>query len=322
MSMFFQLLLNPAIISLFLGFIFGVLFPYFFYPSLVELVSLYLIFAIGFKGGACLGEFGQCSSSLMYLALLGLVIGLIHPFINYYILQKTTSLDRVNAIILATQYGSISIVTFITAVSFLTERAIFYDSFMSAVAGMMEIPALFSGLWILTKDKISNKNFFVSFFNICKLILSCKKISMIFVGFFVGLFLQKYEIYAFNSLIIWPFNYALILFMFDIGIKISKQRSSIKQINPSLIAFSIYMPLISGSLATFIASYMLYSVGTVMLFALLVASASYIAVPAVMRLKAPNSNEAIYMPLTLGVTLPFNILVGIPFFHYLANYLA
>lgn len=319
MGTFLQLFLNPAIISLFAGLVLGLFFEITLPALIIDFVSYYLIFTIGFKGGACLGVVDQCSIFIINLAIAGLIVGFIQPFLNYYLLRRTTNLNKENAIVVSSQYGSISIVTFITGISFLTSRSIYYDTFMSAVAGMMEIPALFSGLYLLNRDSEFNKNFLKSTFNILKSIFACKKISMIFLGFLVGIVFKRFDFIYLDKIIIAPFNYILIAFMFDIGLNIAKQRSHIKNISKSLIAFGIYMPIIMGIFGVILASLFVKEVGTVFLFALLLASASYIAVPAVMRAKVRGANEAIYMPLALGVTLPFNIFLGIPIFYKLSE---
>lgn len=319
MGTFIQLFLNPAIISLFVGLIFGLFFEISLPGVIINCVSYYLIFTIGFKGGACLGVVDQCSVFVVSLAIAGVIIGFLQPFLNYFLLIRTTNLDKENAVVVSSQYGSISIVTFITGISFLTSRQVSYDTFMSAIAGMMEIPALFSGLYLLNRNNEYSKNFLKSTVNIFKSIFACKKISMIFFGFFIGIVFKRLGFDCLDKIIISPFNYILVIFMFDIGLNIAKQRSYIKNIGKSLIAFGIYMPIIMGTFGVALASLFVKDSGTVFLFGLLLASASYIAVPAVMRTKVRGANEAIYMPLALGVTLPFNIFLGIPIFYKLSE---
>jgi hypothetical protein len=289
---------------------------------IAEFAASYLIFTIGFKGGLCLGIANQCTPPLINLALLGIVIGFLQPFIHYVVLKKTTSLDHVNAAVIAAQYGSISIVTFITALTYLNQNNVPYDTFMSAIAGIMEIPALFSGLWLLKKDSADNKqSFLVSLVIITKKIVLCRKIMLIFLGFFVGLLLRNVQTGLISSIIVWPFSGLLIVFMIDIGIKIAWQRSYLNQISPSLIAFGIYAPIINGICGLIVARLMAVHIGTQLLFALLMASASYIAVPAIIGTQTKGAKEVIYLPLALAVTLPFNILLGIPLFYYCAQLL-
>jgi len=321
MNAFFQLLGNPAIISLCFGIIIG-LFTRFDLPALLtHIVSYYLVFTIGFKGGLCIGAANECTPPLLGLAALGIVIGFIQPFIHYVLLEKTTKLDKATAAVVAAEYGSISIVTFITAISFLDSRSIAYDTFMPAIAGIMEIPALLSGLWIVKQQRHSQENALHALVQSFKAILSCKKISLIFVGFFVGWLLRCCNTDALAGYIIWPFNLMLILFMIDIGIKIAQEKEHIKAFSPSLFAFALFVPLINGIIAVSIAQPFAIHFGSLLLFAVLVSSASYIAVPAVMRTYVKEAKEAIYLPLSLGITLPFNILVGIPIYYYVGSFL-
>ena len=116
-----------------------------------------------------------------------------------------------------------------------------------------------------------------------------------------------------------PFSAALVLFMVDIGIKIAQQRTHIHHFTWSLIAFGIYVPIISGVMSIGISWLLGLQVGTALLFAVLIGSASYIAVPAVMATQAPEAKQVIYLPLSLCVTLPFNLIVGIPLFYYIST---
>ena len=311
MHQILQIFYNPAIISLIGGILIGHYSRFKIPQKAAELISTYLVFSIGFKGGFSFIAKGN-QQTILLLFSIGIFIGFIQPFINYFILKKATKLDNENLSVIAAQYGSISIVTFLACLKFLTEKNIPFDPFMIALAGIMELPALFSGLWLLhggTKSTNIKK--------IVQAIFGCKKIMFIFLGFFVGLIANKLDLDCFQQTLLWPFNFALILFMFDIGIKIASQLEQINKINASLIAFGICSPIIYGTIGLAISKMIGLSVGSALLFAILLASASYIAVPAVFRSQAPNASEAIYLPLSLAITLPFNIIIGIPFFYFL-----
>lgn len=315
-----QLFMNPAILSLLVGVLLGTYSSLSLPRKFLDFVSVYLIFAIGFKGGFSFILDGLSNGTMLTLFAVGVLIGFVQPFINYAILNKSTTLDRPNLAALATQYGSISIVTFITGLKFLAERNISYEPYMLAFAGLMEIPALFSGLWILKHDnQKGNEGLFQTLADIFKSVLSCKKVLFIFVGFAAGLLANKLGLPVARTLVFWPFDAALVLFMVDIGMKIANQREHIHHISSALLAFGIYMPILSGILALLISAKLGLTIGSALLFALLLASASYIAVPAVMRTQTTKAKEVIYLPMALGVTLPFNILIGIPLFYYLAK---
>ncbi len=319
MNTIIQLLTNSAILSLGAGFILGVYNLLKMPTPVSNFISLYLIFCIGLKGGMCLGVTNACTPPLIMLALCGLALGFIQPFFNFFILNRVTNLDRQTAVVVAAQYGSISIVTFITAITFLQQNGIAYDTFMSAIAGGMEVPALFSGLLILKSTQTNSTSLLHSFIRILYEIITTKKISFIFLGFFVGFLLRDYQTQI-TSTVLWPFNIMLILFMLNIGTKIAQQRAYIHQFTWSLIAFGIYVPIISGLIGILICSLLGIQLGTTLLFAVLVGSASYIAIPAVMHTQAPQAKAVIYLPLALAITLPFNLIFGIPFFYTVAKY--
>lgn len=318
MTALFQFMTNPAMISMVIGFCVGV-YSRFAIPSWFNtIVSLYLVFCIGLKGGLCLGVAHACAPPLLALAGCGLIIGFIQPMLYFFLLRRVTSLDFETQVVVATQYGSISIVTFVTALSFLQQYGIMYNTFMTAVAGMMEIPALFTGLMLLKSARVNTQELITSLGKITYNIITSKKISFIFIGFFVGFLLRNHAQHTAIQNFLWPFTIALILFMIDIGITIAQQRNYIHEFTWSLIAFGIYIPVISGCLSIALSWALGLQVGTTVLFAVLIGSASYIAVPAVMGTQAPNAKEVIYLPLSLCITLPFNLVIGIPLFYYIA----
>lgn len=318
-----ELFTNPALISLIIGLCIGYL-HLFEIPHIVSyLAALYLVFSIGLKGGLSLSTAGDNIPLFALLTLIGIAIGTIQPFIYRLLLKKTTDLDQQTTIVIATQYGSISITTFITALIFLQRQSIAYDNFMSAVAGIMELPAIISGLLLLKSLHPKNELSILSMLKKSLLEIFCnKKISFLFMGFIIGFLLQHYH--AENiiiSKIFLPFTSILSLFMIDMGIKIIQQRSYIYQCTWPIIAFGIYTPIMSGMIGLGISYLIGTCAGTAVLFATLMASASYIAVPAIMITQAPEAKEVIYMPLALGITLPFNIIIGIPLFYAVTTYI-
>lgn len=318
-----QLLFNPAIVSLLAGYVVYSFNKILTLPSkLVDSISIYLIFAIGFKGGACLGLAHECTPPLLGLAALGIIVGFLQPFIHYALLKKSTQLDNATAGVVAAEYGSISIVTFITALTFLQEHGITYDRFLTVIAGLMEIPALFSGLLLINNynSSLQQQGSGATFAEIARAVFGSIKIMIIFVGFFVGYLLRDFSGSSIHQLLLAPFTLFLVLFMFDMGCKIAAQREHIAHINSTLVLFGIFVPMCNGIIGVVLAHLFVASIGSQVLFAVLLASASYIAVPAVMSTQAPEAKEGVYLPLSLGITLPFNILVGIPLYYYVAQF--
>ena len=319
MNTVLQIITNPAVISLFVGFVWGMYRRPTIPAMLIDFISLYLIFSIGLKGGMCLGVTNVCTPPLIGLTICGVVLGCVQPFIYFFMLKKSTSIDTQTAAVVASQYGSISIVTFLTAITFLTQQMVPYDSYMSALAGIMEIPAIFSGLLLLKSSHVKRSTLVQSCLKISYEILSSKKINFIFLGFFVEFLLRDYQGQMLPTLILWPFTFMLILFMINTGLKIAQQRAHISHFTWPLIAFAIYTPVISGCGALALCYLLQINVGSGFLFAVLVGSASYIAVPAIMSTHAPQAKEGIYVPLALGITLPFNLIFGIPLFYWIAR---
>lgn len=316
MNILISLVANQALMSLCAGFILR-LFAKISLPKVFSsLIALYLVFAIGLKGGMCLGTIEACSSFRLSVILIALAIGFVQPFLNYIIISLMKSIGRQTAIVIATQYGSISIVTFVMATTFLMQQAVVYDTAMSALAGLMEIPALFSGLILLKSIQSHQRGLWRSLMHTALEIIRTPKITIIFVGFFFGYLLNMYSLDALAAWALWPFTAILILFMFDIGISIAEQRSHIHHITWSLIAFGIYMPIVYGLLGVALSYAMALSAGTALLFSMLLASASYIVVPAIMRSQAYKAKEAVYLPMAIAITLPFNVVVNTPLMYY------
>lgn len=319
MNSFINIITNPAIISLGVGFFAGIYTSIEIPKGLSSFISLYLIFCIGFKGGLCLGVSNNCAPPVLFLTALGVCIGFIQPFVYYYFLKNVPKLNRSTKVVIATQYGSTSIVTFLTALTFLQQGNIPYNAFMSATAGIMELPAIFSGLLLLRGLSASASRLLKDLKHIVRDIVFSPKINFIFIGFFVGYLLRNYQADSFTTTILLPFTIILILFMFESGIKIAQQRHYVHEFSWSLCLFGTIVPMVSGLISLLLCFFLKITPGTALLFTVLIGSASYIAVPAIMRAQAPQAKSVIYLPLALGVTLPFNLIIGIPFFYFIAQ---
>ncbi len=274
--------------------------------------------AIGFKGGAALTETPEINGQVISILLVGLEIGFLQPFIGFTLLKMTTRLDRATAAAVSTHYGSISVVTFITAVSFLQESHILYGGYIVAVLALMEAPAIFSGL-IMANHRLSKggerkrSNLREIFTN--------GAILLLMGSFLIGILTGKEGLEKLTGFLTDPFQGILSLFLLDMGLLVSRQAHQLKEFSFSLFGFGIYMPIIGGLLGAGLANLLGLDVGTGTLLIVLCASASYIAVPAAMRTALPEAKAAIYIPLALGITFPFNILIGIPFYFLIAKYI-
>ena len=305
--------LNPALILFLSGIIIGITFKLTLPNSISKYLGYYLLLALGLKGGLSLQENGFINDVISALSL-GILFALLIPAIAYIYLKNILNTD--DAAALSGTYGSVSAVTFVTAIAYLSTTNQDFDNYMSAVLVVMEFPAIFMALYLVTHNKINKgtnlQTIKTAFLEIPNIIL----ISSLFVGYFVN----KTVISNIDIFIVTVFDYILYVFLFVMGTRVAKRTGELKGKGVNLIAFALLTPLI-GSLIALIASINFdLSVGNSTLLMVLTASASYIAVPAVVKDAIPDANPAIYLGLSLGVTFPFNIIFGIPLYNELAKY--
>jgi hypothetical protein len=278
-------------------------------------LSIYLLFAIGFKGGAGVAAHG-IDARLVGTLVAGLVLSATLPFVAFALLKALTRLDTLNAAAVAGHYGSISIVTFVAATSVLAGRGISAEGYMVAVAAVMEAPAILSALWLVAR---SGKSADVDA-GLWREILLNGSIVLLIGAFLIGWITGEDGLREIESFIVAPFKGVLCLFLLDMGLVAGRGlRESRGILGGGAVLFGILMPL-AGSMFGLAAALLLgLSTGGVVLMMTLAASASYIAVPAAMRVALPEANPAIYLTLSLGVTFPFNLTIGIPVYVAIAT---
>jgi len=278
-------------------------------------LSIYLLFAIGFKGGVSVADHGV-DATLGLSLLAGIVLSALLPLLAFALLRTMSGMDRLNAAAVAGHYGSISIVTFVAATSVLESRGIASEGYMVAVAAAMEAPAILSALWLVSRGE---KNARMDA-GLWREIMLNGSIVLLIGAFFIGWITGPEGLAEIDSFIVAPFKGVLCLFLLDMGLVAGRgMRQGRKALGLGSIAFGIVMPMI-GSLAGLAAALLLgLSTGGAMLLMVLAASASYIAVPAAMRVALPEANPSIYLTLSLGVTFPFNLTLGIPLYLVLAR---
>lgn len=276
-------------------------------------LSIYLLFAIGYKGGVSVNTHGIGASLLLSL-LAGVVLSFVLPFLAFGLVRSMTGLSRVDAAALAGHYGSISIVTFVAATSVLQSRGIASEGYMVAVAAAMEAPAILSALWLAHRgSEAASKDNAES--GLLREILLNGSIVLLIGSFLIGYLTGPKGMAEIESFIVSPFKGVLCLFLLDMGLVAGRGlRSSRGILTPGLIGFGVLMPLL-GAAAGFVAGQAIgLSPGGTVLLMTLSASASYIAVPAAMRVALPEANPSVYLTLSLGVTFPFNLTIGIPLY--------
>ncbi|MBC06795.1 sodium-dependent bicarbonate transport family permease [Thalassospira sp.] len=277
-------------------------------------ISLYLLFAIGFKGGVAVSNNGIDLTLGMSLAA-GLILSFVLPFIAFALLRWISQLSRTDAAAVAGHYGSISIVTFVAATSVLQSSGIAAEGYMVAVAAAMEAPAIFSALLLVSsggKGRLDGA--------LIREILLNGSIVLLVGSFFIGWITGAEGMAKIEALIVSPFQGVLCLFLLDMGLVAGR---GLKQgravLRPGPLAFGVLMPVIGSCLGLAFALIIGLSLGGAVLLMVLAASASYIAVPAAMRVALPEANPSVYLTLSLGVTFPFNLTLGIPLYLAMAS---
>ena len=310
-------LISPPILFFALGFLAALLRSDLVVPEAVaKAISIYLIMAIGFKGGVEMASSPLAAAALAIIA--GIILSALLPVISFYLLRASSKLAKVDAAAVAAHYGSISIVTFIAASDAGAAFGIAAAGFMVAVAAAMEAPAIFSGLMLAgrrddqakgpgERSVIAEIAFNGSIFLL---------VGAFLIGWATGESGAEVTKPFFNDI----FRGVLCLFLLDMGLVAG--RGLLRQageMRPALLAHGLYMPLIGAALGLGAAALIGLDAGAGALLMTLSASASYIAVPAALRLALPEAKPAISLSLSLGVTFPFNLIIGIPVYYTAAS---
>ena len=278
-------------------------------------LSIYLLFAIGFKGGASVAAHGVDAGLILSLIAGGILSATI-PFVAFGLLHIMTQLSTIDAAAVAGHYGSISIVTFVACTSALTGRGLDPEGYMVAVAAIMEAPAILSALWLVSIKAGGNQ----MDGNLWREILLNGSIVLLIGSFVIGAITGQDGLEKIASFIVSPFQGVLCLFLLDMGLVAGRGlRDSGKYLTPGVFAFGMLMPLVGSCFGLAAGMLLGLSTGGVALFMTLCASASYIAVPAAMRVALPEANPSIYLTLSLGITFPFNLTLGIPTYIAIAS---
>ena len=283
-----------------------------------KMMSIYLLFAIGFKGGVSVADHGfDLTLGLSLLA--GVFLSFALPIIAFALLRLISGLSVLDAAAVAAHYGSISIVTFVAATSVLETSGIGSAGYMVAVAAAMEAPAILSALWLVSRysggDRMDSE--------LMREILFNGSIVLLVGSFAIGIATGADGLARIDSFIVAPFQGVLCLFLLDMGLVAGRGlREGRAVLKPGVLAFGILMPLIGASAGLLSGMVLGLDAGSIALFMVLSASASYIAVPAAMRVALPEANPSIYLTLSLGVTFPFNLTLGIPLYIAAASAIA
>lgn len=315
-----QNLLSPAILFFALGIAAGWLKSDLEVPSSISrYLAIYLMMAIGFKGGVAIANTPDLNGEVLSTIAAGLMIGFIQPFAGYALLKWTTRLDSPTAAAVAAHYGSISMVTFVTAATFLEVNAVVYAGYIVAVLALMEAPAILSGLFIAHRAAPETRQHDKEEKTLMREIFTNGAILLLCGSFAVGWISGPDGMTKVEGFLVTPFQGVLCLFLLDMGLLVARNLQHLRNFTWPLALFGVYMPLLGATVGMGAAMLIGLDVGTGTLFTVLCASASYIAVPAAMRLALPEAQAAVYLPLSLAITFPFNIALGVPLYYAVAQ---
>lgn len=310
-------LLSPAVLFFVLGVVATLVRSDLKFPEPLYLgLTIYLLVAIGFKGGVALSAAGFHQVWLPGLAAILLGAGI--PLWTYPVLRWLCRLPAPDAAAISAHYGSVSAVTFIAATNYLKQVNTPFPDYASAFLAVMEAPAILVGV-VLGKLGQSGRGALgpVLRRSIHEAITG-RSVLLLVGALLAGWASGQKGGDATAGFFVTPFQGVLALFLLEMGLVAARRFSDLRRVGPVLVVFAIAAPLANGLLGVFVARSAGMGVGGGTLFAVLAASASYIAAPAAMRLSLPEANPTLYLTSSLAITFPFNITLGLPLYHALA----
>ena len=282
--------------------------------ALYEALTIYLLLAIGLKGGVELAKHPLLDAVLPSAAVV--LLGVAIPLVAFPILLRLGGLNRADAASIAAHYGSVSVLTFAVGAAYLNRLGESYEGILTVFLVLLEIPAIVVGIALakgVGKD--------VAWGRLVREVMFGKSIFLLLGGLVVGWFAGLDGIAPLDRLFFDLFKGVLALFLLEMGLVASRQLDVLRRFGPFLAGFAVIMPMISAALGLVTGLLLGLSPGGMTLLATLAASASYIAAPAAMRIAVPDANPALSVGASLGITFPFNLVAGIPIYHKAALWL-
>jgi uncharacterized protein len=313
-------LASPPILFFLLGLIAAAVktdlrFPEPFYLAL----TLYLLVAIGFKGGVAVAEAGL---GVVWLPALGaVVLGTLIPLWSYGVLRHLGRLPAVDAAAIGAHYGSVSAVTFIAAIAYLQELREPFEPYAAAFLAVMESPAIVVGLIL---GRLATRREGMPVNSVMRLALHeallGRSVFLLLGSLFIGMLCGQRGMEATAGFFVAPFQGVLALFLLEMGMVAARRFGDLRKVGLFLVGFGVVMPVVHGVIGILLGHLVGLSLGGSMLMGTLAASASYIAAPAAMRLSLPEANPTLYLTAALTITFPFNITLGLPLYYGLARW--
>ena len=280
-----------------------------------KFISMYLLFSIGFKGGQELAH-ENFSNEIVFSVLAGKALSLLVPVYTYFILRRKLSVVDSGAI--AAAYGSVSAVTFVTAAAYIESQNLHMHGHMVAIMALMESPAIISGLILITLfEKTAGTK--PNLGHVVKHSLSNGSVLLIVGSLVIGLLADSKQAEGIKPFTNDIFKGFLAIFLLDMGITSGKKLDAFTKAGWFPIAFALIIPLVNGCAVAGLSQFVTASIADRFMLSILAASASYIAVPAAMKITVPTANPGLYLPMALAITFPLNITLGMPLYLHIIN---
>ncbi len=308
-------LLSPAVLAFVLGIVATLVRSDLKIPdALYTTLSIYLLLAIGLKGGAALAQ--TPLAEFWKPALATLALSVLTPLLSYITLRRLGRFDVVNAAAIAAHYGSVSAVTFIAATTFMQAARQPVEGYLPTLVALLEVPAIVIALLIARRSLGQG-----SLGEAVREIFTGKSVLLLIGGSVIGYLSGPEGLKQVAAVFVDPFRGVLVLFLLELGMVAAKRLRDLRAVGPFLIGFGLLMPLAQGMLGVWLGSLAGMSVGGAMVLGTMAASASYIAAPAAVRIALPQANPSYYLTASLGITFPFNLTLGIPLYFALSRWL-
>ena len=283
---------------------------------LYESLTIYLLLAIGIKGGVELAS--HPAGPIVVQVAAALCMGMLLPLIAFPLLRYAGKFDSHNAGAIAAHYGSVSVVTFAVGLAYLAQRNVAYEAYMPLFVAVLEAPGIIVGIML---GRMADSGREARWPVLLREVLLGKSIVLLLGGLLIGWLAGPTAIAPVKPFFFDLFKGALCLFLLEMGLIVAARAGDLRKAGAFLICFGILMPLLAGTIGAMVGSLVQLSIGGTTLLATLAASASYIAAPAAVRIALPQANPGLSLAAALGVTFPFNITFGIPVYHAIAQFL-
>jgi uncharacterized protein len=308
-------LLSPIVLAFVLGIVATLIRSDLKFPDeLYTALSIFLLLAIGMKGGAALSETPIEAFWRPALATLGL--GLAIPVVTYVIVRRLGRFSIADSAAMAAHYGSVSAVTFIACVTFLESARVPYEGFMPTLVAILEVPAIVVAL-LIARYQIGGRG---TIGEVLHEVLAGKSIVLLLGGLTIGFLAGRPGLAPVEPFFIDLFHGALTLFLLEMGMVAARRFRDLKKVGIFLIAFGVIMPVVYGTIGVWLGLMTGLTMGGATVLAVLAGSASYIAAPAAVRIALPEANPGYYLTGALAITFPFNLTIGIPLYHAIAQW--